>query len=107
MGAINEVVPHDQLLQTAQTLALRLAKVPPESVRLNKAITTYGLDAMGLRSALNMNGVISTLVEAANDGPDVEHLDRAQAEGGFGAFLKARDEPFLPEPFGPRSQPRD
>ena len=107
MGAINEVVPHDQLLQTAQTLALRLAKVPPESVRLNKAITTYGLDAMGLRSALNMNGVLSTLVEAANDGPDVEHLDHAQAEGGFGAFLKARDEPFLPEPFGPRSKPRD
>ena len=107
MGAINEVVPDDQLLQTAQTLALRLAKVPPESVRLNKAITTYGLDAMGLRSALNMNGVLSTLVEAANDGPDVQHLDRAQAEGGFGAFLKARDEPFLPEPFGPRSKPRD
>ena len=49
----------------------------------------------------------ASLVEAANDGPDVEHLDRAQAEGGFGAFLKARDEPFLPEPFGPRSKPRD
>jgi len=100
------VVPHDQLMERARELALRLAKVPAESVRLNKAITTYGLEAMGLRSALNMNGVISAIVEAENDGPDTEHLDKAQAEGGFGAFLKARDDPFRPEPFGPRSQPR-
>ncbi len=106
IGAINEIVPHDQLMDRARGLALRLAQVPAESVRLNKAITTYGLDAMGLRSALNMNGVLSAIVEAENDGPDVEHLDRAQAEGGFSAFLKARDEPFLPEPFGPRSKPR-
>jgi enoyl-CoA hydratase/carnithine racemase len=106
IGAINEVVPHDQLMDRARELALRLSRVPSESVRLNKAITTYGLDAMGLRAALNMNGVLSAIVEAENDGPDVEHLDRAQAEGGFSAFLKARDEPFLPEPFGPRSKPR-
>ncbi|MDA0351762.1 MAG: enoyl-CoA hydratase-related protein [Chloroflexi bacterium] len=106
IGAINEVVPHDHLMERARELALRLAKVPAESVRLNKAITTYGLEAMGLRSALNMNGVISAIVEAENDGPDTEHLDKAQAEGGFGAFLKARDDPFRPEPFGPRSQPR-
>ena len=106
IGAINEVVPHDQLMQRARELAFRLAKVPADSLRLNKAITTYGLDAMGLRAALNINGVLSTIVEASNDGPDVEHLAKAQAEGGFGAFLKARDEPFLPEPFGPRSKPR-
>jgi len=106
IGAINEVVPHDQLMERARALAERLAKVPSESVRLNKAITTLGLDAMGLRSALNMNGVLSTLVEAENDGPDLEHMDAAQATGGFSAFLKARDEPFLPEPFGPRSKPR-
>jgi hypothetical protein len=61
---------------------------------------------MGLRAALNMNGVLSAIVEAANDGPDVAHLERAQAAGGFAAFLKARDEPFLPEPGGPRSKPR-
>ncbi len=106
IGAVNEVVPAGQLMDRAQGLALRLAKVPSESVRLNKAITTMGLEAMGLRSALNMNGVLSSIVEAENDGPDVEHLAKAQADGGFGAFLKARDDPFQPEPFGPRSKPR-
>ena len=106
MGAVNEVVPAEQLMDRAREFAMRLAKVPAESVRLNKAITVYGLEAMGLRAALTMNGVLSSIVESANDGPDVEHLAKAQAEGGFGAFLKARDDPFRPEPFGPRSKPR-
>ena len=106
IGAVNEVVPHEQLLERAGALARRLALVPSESVRLNKAITTFGLEAMGLRSALNINGALSTLVEAANDGPEVTHLEEAQARGGFREFLRARDEPFIPEPGGPRSQPR-
>lgn len=107
IGVVNEVVPHDELMPRARALAERLAKVPPDSVRLNKAITTYGLEAMGLRSALNVNAFLSTLVEASNDGPDVEHLEQARQEGGFRAFLEARDSPFLPEPFGPRSRPRE
>jgi enoyl-CoA hydratase/carnithine racemase len=93
IGDINEIVPHDQLMDRVRGLAQVLA----ESVRVNKAITTYGVDAMGLRSAS---------VHAENDGFDMEHLDRTQAEGGFSAFLKAPSEPFRPEPFGPRSKPR-
>ena len=102
IGDINEIVPHDQLMDRVRGLAQVLA----ESVRVNKAITTYGVDAMGLRSALNMNGVRSASVHAENDGFDMGHLDRTQAEGGFSAFLKAPSEPFRPEPFGPRSKPR-
>jgi enoyl-CoA hydratase/carnithine racemase len=104
---INEVVPHEQLMERALALANRLALVPPDAVRLNKAITTYGLEAMGLRNALNVNAFLSTLVSASNDGPDIEHLEKARAEGGFRAFLDARDGPFVPEPFGPRSKARE
>jgi enoyl-CoA hydratase/carnithine racemase len=106
IGAINEVVPHDELMERATALARRVAQVPPDAVRINKAITTYGLEAMGLRNALNINAFLSTIVQASNDGPDIEHLEAARAEGGFRAFLEARDGPFTPEPFGPRSQPR-
>ncbi len=105
IGVVNEVVPHEQLMDRATALARRLAQVPPDSVRLNKAITTYGLEAMGLRNALNVNAFLSTLVEASNDGPDVAHLERARAERGFRGFMEARDGPFTPEPFGPRSRP--
>ena len=107
IGVINEVVPHDQLMDRAMAMAHRLALVPPDSLRLNKAITTYGLEAMGLRTALNTNAFLSTLVEASNDGPDVEHLERAREERGFRGFMEARDGPFTPEPFGPRSKPRE
>jgi enoyl-CoA hydratase/carnithine racemase len=106
LGVINEVMPADQLLDRARALARRLAQVPPDAVRLNKAITTYGLEAMGLRNALNVNAFLSTIVQASNDGPDIEHLEQARREGGFRAFLEARDTPFIPEPGGPRSTSR-
>ena len=104
IGVINEVIPHDQLMDRATALAQRLAQVPPDSVRLNKAMTAYGLEALGYRSALTVNAALSALVEASNDGPDVERLEQARVEGGFKAVLEARDGPFMPEPFGPRSQ---
>jgi enoyl-CoA hydratase/carnithine racemase len=106
IGVVNEVVPHEQLMDKARALAGRIAKVPPDSVRLNKAITVYGLEAMGIRNALNTNAFLSTIVQASNDGPDVEAMQQAQREGGLRKFLEVRDGPFQPEPFGPRSRPR-
>ena len=107
IGVVNEVVPHEELLNRAQALARRLANVPRDSVRVNKMMTTYALQAMGLRNALNVNAFLSTIVRSTSDRSDVEHLDKAREEGGFGAFLEARDGPFRPEAFGPRSKPRD
>ena len=103
IGVINEIAPAEDLLERAHALAERLALVPPHSIRYNKLITARALEAMGLRSALTIGATLSTLVEASADGEQVAHLDEARAQGGFGAFLRARDEPFRPEPFGPRS----
>jgi len=108
IGVVNEVVPHERLMDAALALANRIAKVPSDSVRINKAITVYGLEAMGLRTALQVNAFLSTLVQASNDGPEVEAMQAAQREGGLRRFLEVRDGPFIPEPFGPRSRaPRD
>ena len=67
-------------------------------------MTTYALEAIGLRNALNVNSFLSTIVQRLGDKTDVEHLEKARQEGGFRAFLEARDSPFLPEPFDPRSK---
>ena len=104
LGVINEIVPSEDLMEQADALARRLALVPSHSIRYNKLITARGLEAMGLRNALNVGSMLSSLVEASADGPEVAHLDAAREAGGFGAFLRARDEPFIPEPFGPRSE---
>ena len=107
IGVVNEVVPHEELMDRAQALGRRLASVPRDSVRVNKMMTTYALQAMGLRNALNVNDFLSTIVRGLSDRSDVEHLEKARQEGGFRAFLEARDAPFIPEAFGPRSKPRD
>ena len=107
MGVVNEVVPHENLMDHVRALAERLAKVPRESVRINKMVTTYAFEAMGLRNALNVNAFLSSMVRSTTDRDDVAHLEKAREEGGFRGFLEARDGPFVPEPFGPRSKPRE
>jgi enoyl-CoA hydratase/carnithine racemase len=105
LGVVNEVVPHDELMPEVRKLANRISMVPEASVRLNKAITCYGLEAMGLRGGMLVNGIISSIAHSSH-GPHRENLMEAQKRGGFKAFLDERDGPFIPEPFGPKSKPK-
>ncbi len=104
IGAINEVVPHDELLARAHAMGERLAMVPADSVRLNKALTAFGLQSMGLRNALQSGAFISTIAHSSTDAPEVAELYATQRREGLAAFLKMRDSPFIPEPGGPRSR---
>jgi enoyl-CoA hydratase len=103
IGLVNEVVPHDQLLQRARRLAERIAMVPEASVRLNKAITMRGLQAAGIMSGMHLNGALSAMAHTSH-GPERDALFAAQQNGGMRGFLAARDAKFLPEPFGPKSE---
>ncbi|MBM4415052.1 MAG: enoyl-CoA hydratase/isomerase family protein [Chloroflexi bacterium] len=105
IGAVNEVVPHEQLMERARAMAQRLALVPPDSVRMNKLLTIKGLQAMGLRQGLEVGRFISAIVSSMTDAPDVEALYEVQRTEGMRAFLQQRDGPFIPEPGGPRSTP--
>lgn len=104
IGVVTEVVPRDLLLPTARAIARRIALVPEPSVRINKAVTMMGLLAAGLDAGLLLNGTLNSLVHSSY-GPDRARLDEAMREGGLRAFLRARDDAFRPEPFGPRSDP--
>jgi enoyl-CoA hydratase/carnithine racemase len=105
IGVVNQVVPHDELEATTRALARRISLVPEASVRLNKAIAMQGLLAAGIASGLLLNGTLSAMAHSSH-GPETERLSKAFHEGGMRAFLKARDDPFLPEPFGPRADRR-
>jgi hypothetical protein len=74
-------------------------------VRLNKAITCYGLLAMGLGAGLLMNVPFSAMAHASHDEQRGALLE-AMRTGGLRSFLEARDGGFRPEPFGPRSERR-
>jgi enoyl-CoA hydratase/carnithine racemase len=102
IGMVNEVVPHDQLMDVARALAKRIALVPEPSVRLNKAITMLGMQAAGLYSGLLLEGALGALAHSSHN-EFREKLFEAQRQGGMKAYLDMRDGPFQPEPMGPRS----
>jgi enoyl-CoA hydratase/carnithine racemase len=102
IGVVNEVVPADELMPRARALAARIALVPDVSVRLNKAIAMLGLEASGVSNAMLLNHTLAVMTQASY-GADRERLDLILREGGLREYLAARDGPFRPEPFGPRS----
>lgn len=102
IGMVNEVTPHEELMDRAMALAKRIALVPEPSVRLNKAIAMLGLQAAGLHSGLLLEGALGALVQASHN-EYREKLFAVQKEQGVKAYLEMRDGPFQPEPMGPRS----
>jgi enoyl-CoA hydratase/carnithine racemase len=106
IGIVNTVVPRDQLLEEAFKIVERIALVSPETVKINLAVATLGLEMMGLRNALVLEAELAAMARASRRYDFVGHMIEAQKQGGMRAFLQARDGPFQPEPFGPRSKPR-
>ena len=102
IGMVNEVVPHDQLMDHARALAKRIALVPEPAVRLNKAIAMQGIQAAGLHAALLLEGTLGTLAHASHNEYRQQLFD-VHAKDGVRAYLQMRDGPFQPEPMGPRS----
>ncbi|MBM9463230.1 enoyl-CoA hydratase/isomerase family protein [Aeromicrobium sp. YIM 150415] len=103
LGIVNEVVPADELMDTTRALAERIAMVPAAAIRLNKAITMMGLESAGVGSGMKLNAVLSAIAHSSH-GPEREELFDQQRKDGIRGFLKARDDKFRPEPFGPRSR---
>ncbi len=103
IGLVNKVVPKDDLLEECFKIVERIALVPPETVKINLAIATEGLEMMGLRKAWTLNAELSAMVRLSKREEFNRRLEEARKKGGLHAFLQARDDPFKPEPFGPRS----
>ena len=107
IGLVNKVAPGGELLEECFRVVDRIALVSPETVKINLAVATMGLEMMGLRNALVLNDELSALVQSSNREDFRKPLNDAMASGGLRGFLQVRDGPFQPEPFGPRSRPRD
>ncbi|MGH6767632.1 MAG: enoyl-CoA hydratase/isomerase family protein [Xanthobacteraceae bacterium] len=102
IGMVNEVVPHDRLMEHTMALARRLALVPEPALRLNKAIAMQGMQAAGLHAGLLLEGALGTLAHSSHN-EFREKLYEVQRTQGTKAYLEMRDGPFQPEPMGPKS----
>ena len=106
IGLVNKVVPADQLLEECFSIVERISHVPPETVKINLAISTMGLQMMGFRDALLMDSELSVAAHMMLNEEFRRPLDEARATQGTKAYLQLRDGPFQPEPFGPRAKKR-
>jgi len=104
IGLVVKVVPADQLLDECFNIVERIAKVPPETVKINLHISTQGLEMMGLRKAWMLNSELAAMARLTKREEFNKRLEEAKKKGGLEAFLKERDAPFQPEPFGPRAK---
>lgn len=102
INMVNEVVPHDELMERTRALAARIALTPEPAVRLNKAIAMQGLLASGVNAALLVEGALGALAHSSHN-EYREKLFDVQRTEGVKAYLQMRDGPFQPEPMGPRS----
>ena len=107
IGIVNKVVPHDQLIDECFRIVERMALVSPETIKLNLSVATRGLEMMGLHNAWSLNAELSGFAHTSIREDFRRHLEEAAKEGGMRAYFQTRDAPFQPEPFGPRSKPRD
>ena len=104
IGLVNQVVPKAELLETCFKFVDRVAHVPPETVKINLHISTQGLEMMGLRKAWLLNSELASMARLTKREEFNKRLEDARKKGGLEAFLKERDAPFQPEPFGPRAK---
>lgn len=104
LGLINQVVAPEELLDTCFEIVERIALVPPETVRINLATAVLGVEMMGFRDAMLMDGQLSVPAHVMLREELRRPLDETRKEKGTKAYLQMRDGPFQPEPFGPRSQ---
>jgi len=104
IGLVNKVVPRDQLIDECFRIVERIALVPPETVKINLHIAIMGLQMMGHRDALIMDDQLSGPAHVMLREEFRRPLDEARLNEGTRAYLKLRDGPFQPEPFGPKSK---
>ena len=103
LGLVNQVVPKDRLLDECFAFVERIARIPPETVKINLAIATSGLEMMGLRKAWTLNAELAAMAQLSKREEFNKHLENAKKDGGVKAFIEERDRPFRPEPFGPKA----
>lgn len=104
IGLVNKVVPKEKLLDECFSIVERIALVPPETVKINLHVATMGLEMMGLLKAWTLNAELAAMARLSKREEFNRRLEAAKKKGGVRAFLEARDAPFWPEPFGPRSR---
>ena len=92
MGLVNRVVPVEQLQAEAETMARKLAALPPHAVQQNKVLVNRVYELAGFRQALAYRDDpdLAALLGSAEDDQVARERRRLLVETGWGAFKEGR-----------------
>ena len=88
LGLVNRVVPEDELDAAVDAIARKLAALPQDTVRMNKALVNRSYELAGFRDALAYDQDEAMRALSSDGGAGV--LDELTA-GGWEAFKRKRD----------------
>ncbi len=90
IGMVNRVVPADKLEEEVQKLADKIAKVPPEIMKLTKLPLNRCYEMTGLKEAIEYNLEASSLLNSVQTEEQIE-FNSIVRERGLKAALEWRD----------------
>lgn len=93
LGAINKVVPDDEIEAAAMRYAEVIALMPPETVKLLKLSLKHAMETRGAREVLKQADEMNILVHGVSDDREKEFYTLMK-EKGMKAALEFRDKPF-------------
>ncbi len=94
MGLINEVVPHDSLLERATEIALQIAEMPPVAVRMMKEFVVRYRE-MPVDSAWHVQSLMNTmLIKMTADGDEGREAFNEKRPPEFTGAIRRKGEPF-------------
>ena len=94
LGLVSKVVPRDQLLEEAERIAQRIARVPAFAVQITKRSIKSAYEMMGFKNAMEAHRANDALVLDASRIGEKRELMSLLQEQGLHAFLERRDGPF-------------
>ena len=94
IGLVNEVVPHDQLLKRAETMARQIVEMPPGAVRMMKEFVVRFGDLPTDQAWQEQNLMNNLLIQNTADGEEGRKAFNEKRKPNFTGALRKRGEPF-------------
>lgn len=91
IGLVNRVVPDDQLEAAAAQVAAKIASLPQNVVRLNKALTNRVYELAGFHDGVGWNADAELRALAGARDAVAQERHRIRQEQGWSQFKQARD----------------
>ena len=94
IGLVNEVVPHEKLMERAEEMARHIVKLPPVAVRMMKEFVVRFGDLPPDQAWHIQNIINSMLIQPTLDGDEGRHAFNEKRPPNFTGTLRKRGEPW-------------